>query len=128
MIVATIAYLVLRKKFPDMLRRKTVANPFERAIFMYSNGLLALYTFIISIALAPFRCFKQEDGSQTLVPASSHNCFDSAWKQNGLTISLGLIYVMIIPLYFAGILVLYHKNNRVSSNYFEFRYGFLVRG
>jgi hypothetical protein len=127
MMIATITYFVLRHKFPDMLRRKTVANPFERAIFVYSNSLLALYTFIISVALTPFRCFKQEDGSRTLVPASSHNCFDSDWFQNWPTIGLGLLYVILIPVFFSRILILYNENNSQSSNSFHFQYGFLVK-
>jgi hypothetical protein len=83
-----------------------------------------LYTSIMTMALAPFRCFKQVDGSFTLVPASNFNCYDDEWNKRLFPTMIGLMYVPLIPLFFIWILWK-HKNN-LKNNSFVFRYGYLI--
>jgi hypothetical protein len=68
-----------------------LADPFDKAIYFYSLGLVSMYTFIINIALTPFRCYQQSDGSMTLLPASHLDCYDSQWKQNWFSITVGIL-------------------------------------
>jgi hypothetical protein len=123
---AWISVQIFQRKDPKFMESKLKPNPYERAIFLYSSGLSSMYTFICSIGLAPFRCYEQDDGSQTLVPAPSLDCFDSRWKENWFLVLLGLSYVIFIPLYFFWILWMYKQNE--YSNTFHFQYGFIVRG
>jgi hypothetical protein len=108
------------------MESKLKPNPYERAIFLYSWGLSSMYTCICSIGFQPFRCYIQNDGSHTLVPAPYLDCFDSNWRENWFLVFLGLSYVILIPLYFFMILWIYKQNE--FSNSFQFRYGFIVRG
>jgi hypothetical protein len=107
-------------------QRNFTASPFDRAIQFYCLGLVAMYTFIINIALSPFRCYEQEDRTMTLVPAPYLNCFDSQWKENWPTVVIGLLYIILIPCFFFRVLVLYRSSRQ--SNIFHFRFGFLVKG
>jgi hypothetical protein len=124
--IAWISVEILKRKDPKLMESKLKPNPYERAIFLYSWGLSSMYTSICSMGLAPFRCYKQDDGSQTLVPAPYLDCFDSKWRENWFPILLGLSYIILIPTFFIWILWSYKQNQ--FSNSFHFRYGFIVRG
>jgi hypothetical protein len=120
------AHELIKRKNPKALQDKRIPDPFERGIYFYSAGLLAMYTFLLSIALSPFRCFEQVDGSWTLVPAPYLNCFDDNWNKHGVSTFFGLLYIILIPLFFAYLLYIYPSNE--YNNAFHFRFGFLVKG
>jgi hypothetical protein len=122
-LIAVIGHLFLKKLHPELLQSKRIPSPFERAINLC---LSSLYTFIISFAMAPFRCFAQADGSFTLVPSPDLDCFDNQWIRNWPLICLGLLYILVIPIYF--VCILYFYKPKQMSNAFYFRFGFLVLG
>jgi hypothetical protein len=111
---------------PSVVQKRLHANPFEKSIFIIGSGLGPLYTFLITIALSPFRCLKQVDDSLTLVPSPNLDCYDANWSQNWGTILLGLSYIILIPAYF--IFVLWRNRSNFESNQFYFRYRYLISG
>jgi hypothetical protein len=62
LLIAGIVHLNERRTNPLALKEKRKANPFERALFMFGSSLGPLYTYLISVAMAPFRCLSQPDG------------------------------------------------------------------
>jgi hypothetical protein len=63
-----------RPTYLSHLRHRISAHPFEKALSIYIFLLTSLYTFIVSVALSPFRCYPQADGSYTLIPNPSQDC------------------------------------------------------
>jgi hypothetical protein len=102
------------------------ANPFEKVLYIFGAGLGPLYTYMLTVAMAPFRCLKQVDNTFTLVPSPSLDCFDKQWNDNWATIILGLLVVLAIPAFFISVLVKYR--NSFNSNTFNFRYAYLISG
>jgi hypothetical protein len=103
------------------------ANPFDRAIYLYGAGLGPLYTYLISVALSPFRCLRQEDGSLTLVASPSLDCFDIRWRGNWASIGIGLLNVILVPSIFIYVLWKYRRDF-FDNKEFLFRYGYLTTG
>jgi hypothetical protein len=124
--LAFVLFIFEKRKNPSVLKQKLHANPFEKAMWIFGAGVGPLYTYLISVAMAPFRCLKQIDGSYTLVPSPNLDCFDAQWNRNLATIMLGLLMVFLIPTFFIYILWKYRPD--FSSNVFHFRYGYLVSG
>jgi hypothetical protein len=125
-LLVSVSFFILKRNNPNLLTDKRKPNPFDRAVFLYFSGLAALYTYIISLAMAPFRCLQQFDGSLTLVRSPELDCYDVEWRKHWFVIVLGLSYIIAVPACFGYILWTYHRNK--YSNAFQFRFGFLVRG
>jgi hypothetical protein len=113
------------KEYLTHLQRRVSAHPFEKALSIYIFLITSLYTFIVSAVLSPFRCYPQADGSYTLIPNPSQNCFEETWKSHLPLIGFGILQIVLIPLLLMMILYKY-KTNRTNSVY-EWRYGLLTR-
>jgi hypothetical protein len=115
------------RKGPETLQRRNAANPFERAFALLLVGLVRLYTYIVSVALSPFRCFHQTiDNTYTLVAAPHYNCYDEEWNKHRAAIAYAVMQAIGIPL-LVGILLFKNRRN-FESNTFRWRYGLLVSG
>jgi hypothetical protein len=110
----------------EFWEKRLRANPFERAGFLFGAALTPMYTYILSVAMAPFRCYKQGDGSYSLVPSPNLDCYDEQWWNQWAVITLGLLYVILIPVFF--MFVLWKNRGHFTSNKFIFRYGYLISG
>jgi hypothetical protein len=103
---------------------KSVADPFERAYSLLLLYLTSLFTLIVSVAFSPFRCYLQIDGSYTLIPKPSENCFDGVWLSHIWVIILALLFIGIVP--FAIFYRLRSYKGNFKSNQFLWRYGLLT--
>jgi hypothetical protein len=126
LLIAAIVFVREKHKNPHVYAQKTRATPFERAMVVFGSCLVPMYTYLISVSMSPFRCFEQDNGSLTLVPSSNLDCYDELWSKNWPIITLGLLYVILIPGFFIFILWKYRGNH--YNNTFYFRYGYLVAG
>jgi hypothetical protein len=84
-----------------------------------------MYTFLAINAFKPFQCLSQPDGTSTLEPEPSLNCYDTLWYSNlPFVIIFCLITILAIPL---GIFsIVYVNRNNLKSKHFLARYGTLV--
>jgi hypothetical protein len=114
-----------RKRFnPREYYNQTIASPIERSIFIYVLGVVGLTAYVMLVGMAPFRCFRQMDGTYTLVSSSSFNCYDEVWHSNMFTIVLGVVEIAMIP---AGLFwILFHHRRNLYSNKFVWRFGHLT--
>jgi hypothetical protein len=111
-------------KNPLEYHNRSMANPLERSIYFFSYGIVRLATYILMVGLAPFRCFKQADGTHTLVPSPNLNCYDSQWFSNIFLILLGLLEIVLLPI---GLLWLFvHYRNGFQNNKFRWKFGHLI--
>jgi hypothetical protein len=101
------------------------ASELEKSISLYFVSLSTLYTFVLSSIFSAFRCFPQEDGSFTLLSASSLNCYDSEWFNHIGAVIIGIIFVFLTP--FGIFYILYRKRNHLDSNHFFWKFGVLFR-
>jgi hypothetical protein len=112
-------------KNPIEYHNRTTASPTERAIALYTLGTVGLTTFVIMVALAPFRCYKQMDGSYTLVPSANLNCYDKKWFSNIFIVILGILEVFMLPV---GLFwVYFHFRNSLQDNSFVWKFGHLTK-
>jgi hypothetical protein len=123
-LISGVAYLIQFVRKPNDLHSRKVANPFERAFSLYIGAGIGLQTYLISIGLAPFRCFQQLDGTYTLVSASKYNCYDSEWRSHGLVISIGLIQIGL-PI-IALVVIFCLAKSRRQENSFMWVFGMLM--
>lgn len=87
--------------------------------------LISLYTYCLSVAFRPFRCFKQEDGSYTMVDNPSSDCFTAEWfKYAPFTIGYSLALTVCFPIFISYKLWRF-RNNLSDENLFRI-YGFLI--
>jgi hypothetical protein len=126
LVVSSLVRLYVWKVRPNTLVRRTLADPFERALSMYIFLLTSLFVYLLSITFSPFRCFPQIDGTQTLLPNPSQDCYGKEWKANLGFIVFALFEVVSIPCLLA--FVLYSNRNNLKSNTFQWRFGILTRG
>jgi hypothetical protein len=91
LLIAIIVQQYRKRENPHYWDKRLFPNPFERAIFLFGSGLSPLYTYIISVAMAPFRCFEQFDGSYSLVPSPNLDCYDDQWRSHWIAITIGLL-------------------------------------
>jgi hypothetical protein len=106
------------------LRLRLAANPFEKAFSLYLGILSGTYIYLLTISLEPFRCFKQPDGTSTLVASPDLDCYDVVWNKHRVSIFFGLQYIVLIPAFLVSIL---WKNRKiVDSNVFQWRFGLLT--
>jgi hypothetical protein len=109
----------------DRIKKRIIAHPFERALSIFIFLITSMYTFILSVVLSPFRCFPQADGTSTLIPNPSEDCYGPSWRRNLPFISFGLLQILAIP---SGLLFVCWKfKSQMSNNYFQWRYGILFR-
>jgi hypothetical protein len=123
-----VIYVVNRSKNPNYMRsthNMTATNPFDNAIATYISLLSTLHTFITSAVLSPFRCFPQFDGSYTLIPNPSEDCFSESWKKWIPVIVLGFIYIIAVPIALVWIFSLYRDNSKCQV--WDCRYGHLIQ-
>jgi hypothetical protein len=107
-----------------LFQRRVISNPFERALNVYLALLVGMHIYI-TVFLEPFRCFKQFDGSFTLVASPNLNCFDGDWSIHWFSIYVGLFYIIGIP----GILVFLFwkfRKSKNNNNAFAWRFGLLT--
>jgi hypothetical protein len=126
--IAVIVVLFNRCKDQDYfekLRRRLDSSPFERALSVYIFLLTGMYTFISSSSFSPFRCYPQADGTYTLIPDSTQDCYGQEWKKHIWIIAIGLLQIILIPIALIVILSQYKKNR--YNNFYDWRYGLLFR-
>eukprot|EP00475_Leptophrys_vorax_P011434 TRINITY_DN17979_c0_g3_i1.p1 TRINITY_DN17979_c0_g3~~TRINITY_DN17979_c0_g3_i1.p1 ORF type:complete len:586 (+),score=97.35 TRINITY_DN17979_c0_g3_i1:57-1760(+) len=130
-ILALIAWIVLKvkgKRHPDFLnhlQRRTFAHPFEKALAIYIFLLASMYTYFVSVAFSPLRCFPQADGTYTLIPNPSQDCYGPEWNRFLPLIVLGIMQICLIPPALLWIVMNYRKYKR--NNVFLWRYGLLFK-
>jgi hypothetical protein len=121
---ASVVYFYYRWNYPILITKRSAASPFEIALSMYLAILVGLYIYMLTIALEPFRCFQQADGTLTLVASPNLDCFDATWSQNMFSIVVGLLYIIGIPSFL--ILAFWKYRNSVETNEFHWRFGLLT--
>jgi hypothetical protein len=102
---------------------------FKNAVFDKCISLLLMltstfYTFVLSMILSAFRCYPQEDGTFTLLPSPSLDCYDSEWYKHVWIIVLGIMFLAYFPVQIG--IVLWKNRRNLQSNVFFARYGVLV--
>jgi hypothetical protein len=102
---------------------KAHPSAFDKCISFWLMMAGTFYTFVLSMVLSAFRCYPQEDGSFTLLPSPSHDCYDSEWYSNLWIIVLGISFLVYLPV---QVVLILWKNQKISSNMFFARYGVLV--
>eukprot|EP00475_Leptophrys_vorax_P043779 TRINITY_DN8527_c0_g1_i2.p1 TRINITY_DN8527_c0_g1~~TRINITY_DN8527_c0_g1_i2.p1 ORF type:complete len:791 (-),score=112.92 TRINITY_DN8527_c0_g1_i2:55-2364(-) len=113
------------REYLAQLKQRLSPHPFEKALAMYIFLISSMYTYLLSVVLSPFRCYPQIDGSYTLIPKPTENCFDANWMKRAPLIAFGILQIIVIP---GLILTIYFQRKKHSlSNYFEWRYGLLFR-
>ena len=98
----------------------------DRYIYSYISITTALYTLILSNAIAPFNCYYQDIGKYTMVNNPSQFCYDDEWRSWIPLVSMFLVlYALMLPGYVSFILYKY----RLTSTGEEFHrfYGSLTR-
>jgi heme/copper-type cytochrome/quinol oxidase subunit 2 len=122
--VFSIVLKLYRQKLnPEEYRIKRGSSPTEISISLYSYGMVRLATYVLLTGMSPFRCFKQMDGSYTLVASPNLDCYDQQWNSNTFTIFLGILQVVLLPLVLMWVLWNYSSND----NKFMWRFGHLTR-
>jgi hypothetical protein len=106
------------------LRLKLVANPLDKSIAAFLMLLTSLYTFVLSSILSAFRCFPQGDGSYTLIPSPSLDCYDSIWYDHLGIIAIAIVLICIIPIGLFAILFL--NRNQRTNNRVYWRFGRII--
>jgi hypothetical protein len=109
---------------PSVVHAPNYVDPLERAYSLFLFISTSLYTFILSSVFSPFRCYRQPDGSQTLIPKPTESCFNDSWKSHLPIITLGMLIALSIPLIL--LILLYFNRSGMESNVFRRRYGMLV--
>lgn len=100
------------------------ASYLEKSISTFVVVLSTLYTFVLSSIFSAFRCFKQDDGSFTLLSSPSLDCYDETWYSNLYVIVLGVLIIMIVPILL--LLILFkHQQNRFGNHYY-WKFGVLI--
>jgi len=110
----------------DYYRKVFMQMPMERASSLFLYFVLSFYTAIIAQVMTPFNCFKQTDGTYTLVSYPSLNCFDSIWNSNLGLIVFSLIQTLAIPSYFVYIFWQNRNSEDRKKPSFLARYGLLT--
>jgi hypothetical protein len=83
---------------------------FERLISVVVLFVIALYTFLVSSALSPFKC-SSFNGRYTMFESPSDSCFDADWfKHLPAVIFFALAYTLGLP----GILLFLFWKNRAN--------------
>ena len=103
------------------------ATAFERVQSIFLGGIFDLYTYFLSVGMSPFRCLRQDDGTYTLAPSSSYDCFDAKWFNNWFIVSLGLLQLIVFPLIMVWAFCKHRSLESRQSNSFVWRYANLVR-
>ncbi len=106
------------------LALKNEASPFERALSLFLFFLTTLFILIVSSAFSPFRCFKQIDGSYTLISKPSEDCYDIEWFSHIWIVTFACSFICLVPLSIFFLLRSY--KGRFQSNEFVWRYGLLT--
>lgn len=84
-----------------------------------------MFTFLISTALSPFNCVRVSDTTFVLWKNPSEVCFRGKWSDNlGMTIILGIVYLVLVPLILLFIFIKYRKE--IDHPTFFKRFGSLV--
>jgi hypothetical protein len=127
MLVSAVIHLTEIRKRRLERGNQREANAFERGLSFYLRAIVGLYTFLISVGLSPFRCYPQEDGTYTLVPSSSLNCYDKNWASHWFTIGVGLSQLIAVPCFLIGLFWKYNNPELRQQNKFLWRYGMITR-
>lgn len=90
-VIAFIIRCYIQFTNPKVLKNSQNPDPFENALSMYIFMLTSLFTFLLSIAFAPFRCYPQSNGTYSMIPKPSEGCYDATWNQHLLLIIVGMI-------------------------------------
>jgi hypothetical protein len=117
-------YKIQEYLYPGRYRNRSLPNPIERAVSIYVQGMVGLTTYVVMVGFAPFRCFRQVDGTFSLVPSSHLNCYDEIWFSNIFIIILGLLEIAIIPLMLKAIFRAYRHS--LQDNKFRWQFGMLT--
>jgi hypothetical protein len=125
MLTALAVFIVRSQRNESMLfKRRAISNPFERAVNIYIAISVGMYIYMLTVALEPFRCFKQFDNSFTLVSSPSLDCFDGTWSNHWFSILLGLFYIIAMP---GSIIFIFWKYRfSLNTNFFIWRFGLLT--
>jgi hypothetical protein len=86
--------------------------------------LTTLYTFVLSMTFSAFRCAPQDDGSYTLLPSPSLDCYDSIWYNHLGVIIVGILVISCVPVILFWIL--YRNRHNLWNIHFHWKYGGLT--
>lgn len=116
-------YLWKDRTFFKHIYLRTRSNELSHYSCIFQLHFLSSWFLLL---FAPFRCYPQSDGSYTLIPKPSEDCFGSSWKSRLLVIAFGILEISMIPL---GIFVILrrYKGNMENNSVFQWRYGLLTR-
>jgi hypothetical protein len=93
----------------------------DRCIALLILFVVAMYAFLVSSALGPFKCVGVGNGVFIMYDNPSANCFDSDWNgMLGTIIFFVVLYGFILP----SIMVYFFWINRHNVTSEEFRYSF----
>jgi hypothetical protein len=95
-------------------QRNIIAKPKKSLYLRVTTAaafiLIALYTSSISVALTPFNCKKQPNGTYTLLKDPSIICYDEDWNQRlGVVVLAILCGPIAIPV---GLFYIYFRNRK----------------
>jgi hypothetical protein len=126
--ISTMVLVVKRSREKDYilrLQKRITAHPYEKALSIFIFLITSLHTFILSVVLSPFRCYPQADGTSTLIPKPSEDCYGFTWRRNLPFIVFGLFQILAIPCFL--LYICWNFKAQKSNNFFLWRYGILFR-
>jgi hypothetical protein len=122
--LANVFYRFQEFRKPGRFRNRALADPVERAVSLYVQGMIGMSTYVVMVGFAPFRCYRQVDGVYSLVPSSDLNCYDQTWFSNIFTIVAGLLEIVLLPVVLFIILRAYKHS--IQDNKFVWKFGMLT--
>lgn len=110
--------------YPDPDTPDLISRAIYIIVFIFSN----MYTFLATkVLLGILECFKQPDGTYTMLLNPSERCNEGSWADNKpFVILFSVLYLGIAP--FSIVLIfLKNRSSVASTRKFLWRYGALVR-
>jgi hypothetical protein len=99
---------------------------FSRVIYSFVFIFANMFTFLATKVLAPLECYRQPDGSFTMVLSPSERCFEGAWSKNyPAVVFFALLYLGIAPLSLTVVFIM-NRGNIFSSKFLR-KFGALIR-
>lgn len=98
---------------------------YTRSVSIVVFLVITMYTSAASVVLQPLRCYKQNDGSTTLLPAPYMTCYDDVWNRN-LYIFGTLILIVLFGIPIWLIYTLYRFRKDINDIDFVCKYRALV--
>lgn len=102
-----------------------VSSVIDNAISIIVTVENLMYTQIASNTFSPFRCFQQIDGTFTLIPNPSQDCYSGEWFRHFPVIVFGMLQLFLFPLIMILILSRTPSGGQSRKTY-ERRFGILT--